>query len=110
PTDLRLTALSPQGLIAAPPLGWSVLLGVDIQAEPASAAAVNATLRVPRAWLDTAAGAPIVAALWDDATEQWIGAAPVTAIGDRVEITAVPLPAGASPPPSTQVALLVADS
>jgi hypothetical protein len=44
-TEIRLTVSSPQGLIFPVPLGWSVLLAVDLQAS--AAAGTSKHLRVP---------------------------------------------------------------
>jgi hypothetical protein len=117
-TAITLTALSPQGLIAPVPLGWSVLLGADIQASGSSArpealegqasGSSWATLRVPPEALSPLS-LPIVAAIWDDQTRQWRAGPEVTETTDAIEI---PVPNSAFPIPNTafQMALLVPDS
>jgi RHS repeat-associated protein len=101
-SEIRLTVLSPQGLVAPVPLGWSVLLGADIQASTNTS--TSTTLRIPFDLVLPAASLPVVAAMWDEQSRAWIGGAPVTAGADFFSIE---LPGLAA---TTQVALLVADS
>jgi hypothetical protein len=106
-TSVRLTPLSPQGLIYPAPLGWSVLLGIDLAVAPgAGGQGLGAgTLRVPLAIFDGVSPASITVALWDDTTQHWLaGPAPMIA-GNFLEVTIGDLPSAIS-----QIALLVADS
>ncbi|MFQ5667670.1 MAG: Ig-like domain-containing protein, partial [Candidatus Binatia bacterium] len=102
-TGIRLTVLSPQGLVAPVPLGWSVLLGIDVQVPSTPEAPM--TLRVPRALLPPAMSLPVTTASWDEGAHQWRGGPAVTMAGDALEI---PLARAASG--SSQLALLVADT
>jgi hypothetical protein len=98
PADVRLTPLSPQGLIAPAPLGWSVLLGADVRVEPVQSAV--ATLTVPTELVLPGVSLTLVAALWDEAAMSWLAAAPVTVDGGVIEVE-IDVPG--------QVALLVGD-
>jgi DNA-binding beta-propeller fold protein YncE len=100
PLDIQLTILTPQALIAPLPLGWSVLLGVDVRTtEPA---VVPATLRIPLALLGAAASLPMSVAVWDDDAALWRAAAPATVRADGLEVAVSSLP--------TQLALIIADA
>jgi hypothetical protein len=111
-TAITLTTLSPQGLIAPVPLGWSVLLGADMQTSGSgleTAGSTWATLRVPLDVLPPIS-LPIIAAIWDDETRQWFGGPEVTEATDAITIA---VPATNHEPPTTnqiQLALLVPDS
>jgi hypothetical protein len=117
-TEISLTPLSPQGLIAPVPLGWSVLVGADIQVQSGDGRWETgaATLRIPLALLGSAGSVAITTAIWDDTGQQW-RAGPVAALsGDVLEI-ALPAPASPAhpelvegPTPDLYVALLVADT
>ena len=106
-TDVHLTALSPQGLIAPVPLGWSVLLGLDLQ--PAVSTHASTTLRIPLAWIAGDASVSIVVAVWDDASQQWRAGPAMQLVGDAAEIVLPEAPDALSAWGS-QLALLVADS
>ena len=103
------------------PLGWSVLLGVDIELpspvailRPGSGQASGngggpawGFVRVPLAALGAADPQTITAAIWDDTAQQWCAGPPATLIGDALEI---PVPSHESPVMNHQLALLVADA
>ncbi len=105
--QLRLTVLSPQGLIAPLPLGWSVLLGFDLQPAPPCVGA-GSLLRVPLALLSGAASLPVTTAVWDDSSLQWRGGPAPRVVGDALEIDIDAVP-GVSVWGS-QLALIVADT
>jgi hypothetical protein len=112
-TQVQLTPLSPQGLIAPVPLGWSVLLGVDIEFPSPVAISGNGggsgwgSVRVPLTAFGAADAQTITAAIWDDIVQQWRTGPPGTLIGDTLEI---PVPSRESPVTTHQLALLVADA
>jgi len=64
--------VSPQGLIAPVPLGWSVLLGADIQLPSPDSHLPSALLRIPLMALGAADPQTITAAIWDDTAQQWL--------------------------------------
>src|SRR5262249_57929519 len=100
--DVRLTVLSPQGLIAPAPRGWSVLIGVDLQSTSPIAAAI---LRIPLSLLAPASSLPVTAAVWDEASEQWIGGPAAALDGNALAVALTPLPS-----PGIQLSFLVADT
>lgn len=102
PAAVQLTVLSPQGLIAPLPLGWSVLLGVDLQAT--STIANTITLHIPASLLALSGSLPVLAAVWEDATQQWLGGPAVVQVGNALEIPIRQLSA------VSQIALIVADT
>jgi hypothetical protein len=112
-TQVTLTPLSPQGLIAPVPLGWSVLLGVDIEFPSPVAISGNGggagwgSIRVPLTVLGTTDPQAITTAIWDDTSQQWLaGPVPVVTAG-TLEI---PITNHESPVTNHQLAFLVADT
>ncbi|MBI1817096.1 MAG: Ig-like domain-containing protein [Deltaproteobacteria bacterium] len=107
PSAVRLTPLSPQGLIYPAPLGWSVLLGIDFAVAPGPGVqGLGAgTLRVPLAILDSVSPASITVAVWDDTTQQWLGG-PIPTVDASSLAVAISDQASAI----SQIAFLVADS
>jgi hypothetical protein len=103
-TGVRLTVLSPQGLIAPVPLGWSALLGIDLSLAATTPWPGGSAVRVPLALLGSTASLPVIAAVWDDAASRWQGGPPAVLKGDQLEIEVDGMA------PGTQLALLVADS
>lgn len=98
--SVRLTPLGPQGLAAPVPLGWSVLLGIDVE----TAALLPAEWRIPvGGW---PAGAELVAATWDDARHEWLAVAAPAAVVDDGKSAILNVPVRSV----GQWALLVADS
>ncbi|MFI5396218.1 MAG: Ig-like domain-containing protein [Candidatus Binatia bacterium] len=103
-TDVRLTVLSPQGLIAPVPLGWSVLLGIDLSLAATTPWPGGSAVRVPLALLGSTASLPVITAVWDDAAWGWQGGPPAVLKGDQLEVEVDGMA------PSVQLVLLVADS
>ncbi len=101
-TAIRTTAVGSQGVVAPLPLGWSVLIAIDLQVEPHSGQPAGATLRVPLVLLPPNASAAVTVAAWDDEARQWRGGPPTREVDGALEI-AVSLRTG-------QLALLVADA
>ncbi len=101
-TGIRATAVGPQGVVAPLPLGWSVLIGIDLHVEFYAGQPAGATLRVPLVSLPPNASAAVAIAAWDDEARQWRGGPPTREVDDALEI-AVSLRTG-------QIALLVADA
>ena len=99
PAEVQLTILSPQALIAPLPLGWSVLRGIDIQADQPMM--LPATLRIPLAILGAPMSLPVAVAMWDEDATQWRAGAPGTVRTDAIDVIVPGLPA--------QLALIVAD-
>ncbi|HXQ24114.1 MAG TPA: Ig-like domain-containing protein, partial [Candidatus Acidoferrales bacterium] len=83
--DIRLTVVSPQGLMAPLPRGWSVLLGIDVQPTPL-VFMMPATLRVPLSLLASTASLPLTTAQCDRETAQWRKGPAAAADGDTVRI------------------------
>lgn len=84
-TDIHLTVVSPQGLMAPLPRGWSVLLGIDVQPTPL-AFMMPATLRVPLSLLASTGSLPMTTAQWDRETVQWRKGPAAAADGDTVRM------------------------
>jgi len=110
---LQLTPLSPQALIAPVPLGWSVLIGVDIRLATAignATGVVWAQLRMPTALWGRAASLPVISALWDSTSQRWVGGPSVLHESDIISLPlALPMPDVEQDLLSAQVVLLVSD-
>lgn len=103
-TDIRLTVLSPQGLCTPVPLGWSVLLGIDLSLAATTPWPGGSLVQVPLALLGSTASRLVIAAVWDDAASRWQGGPPAVLKGDQLEVEVDGMA------PGVQLALLVADS
>ncbi len=111
-TTVQLTPLSPQGLIALLPLGWSVLLGIDLQLIPSPTANAGTgggsgwgSLHIPLTSLGSLSPQSVITATWDDTAEQWRAAPCASVVGAALHLTISDLPTAIS-----QLALLVPDT
>ncbi len=102
---VNLTPLSPQGVVAPLPLGWSILAGVDIRIDPAPTGGMTAALRIPRDLIVPDASLVLQAAVWDGGGARWLGYAAPTVV-DIGGVDTIELPVTAP----GQLAILVADA
>jgi hypothetical protein len=114
-TQITLTPLSPQGLIAPVPLGWSVLLGIDIDFPSPVAISGNGggsgwgSVSIPLTALGATDPQTITTAVWDDTNHQWLAGPAPTVTSDALEIV-LPAPNSQLPSPDLYLAVLVADT
>ena len=95
--QIQLTALSPQGLIAPLPHGWSALIGVALSPQSSCGGQQFAgSLRIPLALLGATASLPIHTALWDDEDVEWHSGPGATLDGDALEIHLDSVPSAAA--------------
>lgn len=100
---VRFTPLSPQGLIAPLPLGWSVLAGIDLEVVEGTLT-TPATVRLPQALILPDLSADFATAVWEDASATWLsGPALTIGSGSSGPVLEIPLAAAG------QLAIVVAD-